>query len=132
MLLAVLAAASVVSSMQPRDATPAASLGARILHEVRTQKHHAASSRDELRTYAHVAHGHHAASLDDDDDDVDDDGDDYDVSSSDDDLERSIGVTADALSPEAHAAPRAAAWTALGPSRAHTSIPEHPPRVAAS
>ena len=131
-LFAVLATASMLLSMEREDVAPTASLGARVLHEVHTQRHHATSSHDELRTHAHVAHGHHAASLDDGDDDVDDDGDDYDVSSGDDDVEHSIGVTAAALSPEAHAAPEPADQAALGPARAHTSIPEHPPRVTAS
>ncbi|HSQ68330.1 MAG TPA: hypothetical protein VLM85_34210, partial [Polyangiaceae bacterium] len=78
-LFAVLATASMLLSMEREDVVPTASLGARALHEVHTQRHHAACSHDELRTQAHV-HGHHAASLDDGDDDVDDDGDDYDVS----------------------------------------------------
>lgn len=132
--LVALAAASTLLSMDRADAAPTASLGARVLRDVHThvQRHHASSSHDELRTHGHVGHGHHAASLDDGDDDVDDDGDDYDVSSIDEDVEHSIGVTLDVLLPEAHPAPEAADSTSLGPARAHASIPEHPPRAAAS
>jgi hypothetical protein len=118
-LLVVLAAASTLFSMEPAGASPVGSAGVQRLHEV-------------LRTRAHVAHGHHAASVDDDDNDVDDDGDDYDISSSDEDVEHSVGVTVGALLPEVHPAPEAADAVSLGPARAHASIPEHPPRVASS
>lgn len=115
---AVLVSAAMMLSMEPvvRDTHVKASLPTSQVHG----------------THLRVAHGHHAAAFDDGDDDVDDnDGDDFDVSGTDDDMEDPPSVAGDS-SPESQAAPDFLATTTLGPSRGHSSLPEHPPRPIAS